>query len=137
LGTSWRYTLETTCRRRPPEEPRLDAERVLVFDDVQLDRKGQIKPPGWWVESHNGREGSTRLVNGRQEPPSYLEIHPMQVKGVIHGIAFTINRESHHRPSHAEWASCRCGRSSTTLRWMLTVSSHERNCGRSPFTSRT
>jgi len=53
---------------RGPEEPQLDAERVLVFDDVQLDRKGQIKPPGWWLESHNGREGSTRLVNGRQEP---------------------------------------------------------------------
>jgi FtsP/CotA-like multicopper oxidase with cupredoxin domain len=50
------------------QEPRFDAERVLVFDDVQLDRKGQIKPPGWWLESHNGREGSTRLVNGRQEP---------------------------------------------------------------------
>jgi FtsP/CotA-like multicopper oxidase with cupredoxin domain len=49
-------------------EPELDAERVLVFDDVQLDRKGQIKPPGWWLESHNGREGSTRLVNGKQEP---------------------------------------------------------------------
>jgi FtsP/CotA-like multicopper oxidase with cupredoxin domain len=48
-------------------EPRLDAERVLVFDDVQLDRKGQVKPPGWWLESHNGREGSTRLVNGRMD----------------------------------------------------------------------
>jgi FtsP/CotA-like multicopper oxidase with cupredoxin domain len=53
---------------RGPDEPRLDAERVLVFDDVQLDRNGQIKPHGWWLESHNGREGSTRLVNGRQEP---------------------------------------------------------------------
>jgi FtsP/CotA-like multicopper oxidase with cupredoxin domain len=53
---------------RGPEEPKLDAERVLVFDDVQLDRNGQIKPPGWWLESHNGREGSTRLVNGMQEP---------------------------------------------------------------------
>jgi FtsP/CotA-like multicopper oxidase with cupredoxin domain len=53
---------------RGPDEPRLDAERVLVFDDVQLDRKGQIKPPGWWLESHNGREGSTRLVNGKKEP---------------------------------------------------------------------
>ena len=53
---------------RAPEELRLDAERVLIFDDVQLDAKAQIKPPGWWLESHNGREGSTRLVNGRQEP---------------------------------------------------------------------
>ena len=53
---------------RGADEPELDAERVLVFDDVQLDRKGQIKPPGWWLESHNGREGSTRLINGKQEP---------------------------------------------------------------------
>ena len=35
---------------------------------VQLDRKGQIKPPGWWIEKHDGRQGSTRLVNGRKEP---------------------------------------------------------------------
>ncbi|HZO20008.1 MAG TPA: multicopper oxidase family protein [Gemmatimonadaceae bacterium] len=53
---------------RGPNEPHLDAERVLVLDDVQLDRAGQIKPPGWWLESHDGREGTTRLVNGRQEP---------------------------------------------------------------------
>jgi FtsP/CotA-like multicopper oxidase with cupredoxin domain len=53
---------------RGTDEPELDVERVLVLDDVQLDRKGQIKPPGWWIESHNGRVGSTRLVNGRQEP---------------------------------------------------------------------
>jgi len=49
-------------------EPRVDAERVLVLDDVALDRKGQIRPPGWWVEQHDGRQGSTRLVNGQQEP---------------------------------------------------------------------
>lgn len=53
---------------RGPNEPRLDAERVLVLDDVALDRKAQVKPPGWWIEQHNGREGSTRLVNGRREP---------------------------------------------------------------------
>jgi FtsP/CotA-like multicopper oxidase with cupredoxin domain len=49
-------------------EPELDAERVLVLDDVALDRKGQIKPPGWWIEQHDGRQGGTRLVNGRKEP---------------------------------------------------------------------
>ncbi len=53
---------------RGPDEPRLDAERVLVLDDVALDSKGEIKPPGWWIEHHDGRQGSTRLVNGRQEP---------------------------------------------------------------------
>jgi FtsP/CotA-like multicopper oxidase with cupredoxin domain len=53
---------------RGPDEPQLDAERVLVLDDTQLDRKGQIKPPGWWIERHDGRQGSTRLVNGKKEP---------------------------------------------------------------------
>jgi FtsP/CotA-like multicopper oxidase with cupredoxin domain len=53
---------------RAPDEPRLDAERVVVLDDTQLDRKGQIKPPGWWIERHDGRQGSTRLVNGKKEP---------------------------------------------------------------------
>lgn len=53
---------------RGPNEPQFDAERVFVLDDVALGRNGDIKPPGWWVEKHDGRQGSTRLVNGRQEP---------------------------------------------------------------------
>lgn len=53
---------------RGPDEPVLDAERVLVLDDVALDRKGQIKPPGGWIERHDGRLGSVRLVNGRNKP---------------------------------------------------------------------
>jgi FtsP/CotA-like multicopper oxidase with cupredoxin domain len=53
---------------RAPDEPVLDADRVLVLDDVKLDPDGQIAPPGGWIERHNGREGSTRLVNGRAEP---------------------------------------------------------------------
>lgn len=53
---------------RGPDEPVLDAERVLVLDDVALDRSGQVKPPGGLIERHDGRQGSTRLVNGRKEP---------------------------------------------------------------------
>ena len=53
---------------RGENEPELDGERVLVLDDVALDRHGEIKPPGWWIEHHDGRQGATRLVNGRQEP---------------------------------------------------------------------
>lgn len=53
---------------RAPDEPVFDVERTLVLDDVVLQKDGQIKPPGRWIESHDGREGSTRLVNGRQEP---------------------------------------------------------------------
>ena len=53
---------------RGPNEPALDAERVLVFDDVKLDRKGQIKKLGGLIEGHDGRQGGTRLVNGKAEP---------------------------------------------------------------------
>lgn len=53
---------------REPNEPTLDAERVLVLDDVKLDRKGQIKPLGGLIERHDGRQGGTRLVNGKSEP---------------------------------------------------------------------
>ena len=50
---------------RGPNEPTLDAERVLVFDDVKLDRKGQIKKLGGLIEGHDGRQGGTLLVNGK------------------------------------------------------------------------
>lgn len=63
---------------RGDEEPVLDAERVLVLDDVALGKDGQIKPPGGWVESHDGREGDVRLVNGRQEPE--IEVAAGQVE---------------------------------------------------------
>lgn len=53
---------------RGSDEPEMDADRVLVLDDVALDRNGQIKPPGGWIEKHDGRQGSIRLVNGKQEP---------------------------------------------------------------------
>jgi FtsP/CotA-like multicopper oxidase with cupredoxin domain len=50
------------------DEPVVDRERVLVLDDVTLDAAGRIAPPGGWRERHDGREGGTRLVNGRAEP---------------------------------------------------------------------
>jgi FtsP/CotA-like multicopper oxidase with cupredoxin domain len=53
---------------RGPDEPRLDAERVLVLDDVKLDRDGQIKNLGGFVERHDGRQGDVCLVNGRHAP---------------------------------------------------------------------
>jgi len=51
---------------RGPDEPELDAEQVLVLDDVKLDRQGQIKPLGGLIEHHDGRQGGTLLVNGRE-----------------------------------------------------------------------
>jgi FtsP/CotA-like multicopper oxidase with cupredoxin domain len=49
-------------------EPVVDAERVLVFDDVRLTPLGRIAKPGRFIEKHNGREGSTLLLNGRVAP---------------------------------------------------------------------
>ena len=63
---------------RADDEPVFDAERTLVLDDVELEKDGQIKPPGWWIESHDGREGSTRLVNGRREPVIHMAAGQME-----------------------------------------------------------
>jgi FtsP/CotA-like multicopper oxidase with cupredoxin domain len=49
-------------------EPKLDRERVLVLDDVKLDRQGRIAKFGGFVQWHDGREGNARLVNGKVEP---------------------------------------------------------------------
>jgi len=53
---------------RQAVEPALDRERVLVLDDVKLNRKGDFAKFGGWMEEHAGREGNVRLVNGRVEP---------------------------------------------------------------------
>jgi FtsP/CotA-like multicopper oxidase with cupredoxin domain len=50
------------------DEPAVDRERVLVFDDVLLDRRGGIAAPGGVMERHNGRQGNVRLLNGRVQP---------------------------------------------------------------------
>lgn len=53
---------------RGPDEPVVDRDRVLVFDDVRLDRSGAIAAPGGLMEKHNGRMGNVRLLNGRVNP---------------------------------------------------------------------
>ena len=53
---------------RGADEPVVDRDRVLVFDDVRLDRKDAIAKPGGVMEKHNGRQGKVRLLNGRVRP---------------------------------------------------------------------
>ena len=53
---------------RGPGEPTLDADRVLMLDDLKLDQDGRLSPFGDDHELHEGREGDVRLVNGTQEP---------------------------------------------------------------------
>lgn len=63
-------------------DPGVDAERVLVLDDMKLTRNGKHAEPGWffskWIERHNGREGNTQLLNGQIEP--VLELAAGQVE---------------------------------------------------------
>lgn len=63
---------------RGPDEPTLDAERVLVLDDVKLDKNGQVATFGGIIERHDGREGDIRLVSGKAEP--VLEIAAGQIE---------------------------------------------------------
>jgi FtsP/CotA-like multicopper oxidase with cupredoxin domain len=53
---------------RAADDLTLDDEKVLVFDDVRVDRSGQIAKFGGLMDRHNGREGNVRLINGRSEP---------------------------------------------------------------------
>ncbi len=63
---------------RAADEPVFDADRTFVLDDVALEPDGAVKAPGWWVESHDGREGDTRLVNGRREPEIHMAAGQME-----------------------------------------------------------
>ena len=50
-------------------DPLVDNERVLVMDDMKLNSKNEftkLGAIGRWVERHDGREGSTNLINGKE-----------------------------------------------------------------------
>ncbi len=51
-------------------DPVVDNERVLVMDDMQLNGKNEFTKHGAigrWMERHDGREGNTNLVNGKED----------------------------------------------------------------------
>jgi len=53
---------------RSADELALDGEKILVFDDLRVDKSGQIAKFGGLMDRHNGREGNVRLINGASEP---------------------------------------------------------------------
>lgn len=59
------------------DEPQLDVERLLVLDDVKLDRTRQIAPRALF-DRHAGREGNVLVINGVVQPQ--LEIAAGQVE---------------------------------------------------------
>lgn len=49
-----------------------DGEQVFMIDDMKLDAKGAFTLPRWYiprvVERHDGRQGDTLLINGKENP---------------------------------------------------------------------
>jgi FtsP/CotA-like multicopper oxidase with cupredoxin domain len=49
-----------------------DADRVFMIDDMKLTAAGAFTQPGWFLpriaERHDGRQGDTLLINGRENP---------------------------------------------------------------------
>ena len=53
---------------RDPEEATFDGERVLLFDDLELNRRRRLGAPDRLLEDRRGPEGEVLLVNGVLEP---------------------------------------------------------------------
>jgi len=53
-------------------DPQLDGEKVFVIDDMKLDETGAFPYPknllARQLEKHDGREGETALINGKENP---------------------------------------------------------------------
>src|SRR5438552_10927350 len=63
-------------------EPVMDAEKVFMIDDMKLSENMEFTKPSWFipriVERHDGRQGSTLLINGKENPD--IEMHAGQIE---------------------------------------------------------
>jgi FtsP/CotA-like multicopper oxidase with cupredoxin domain len=63
-------------------DPITDNEKVLMIDDMKLTSDNEFKKPGWffarWLERHDGREGETLLINGKEN--SEININAGQIE---------------------------------------------------------
>ena len=60
---------------------KVDEERVLMIDDMKLDSHNEFKKGNFierWKERHDGREGDTLLINGKEMP--YIHMHAGQTE---------------------------------------------------------
>jgi FtsP/CotA-like multicopper oxidase with cupredoxin domain len=53
---------------RNTDELPFDADRVLLIDDLKLNRSGQLGAPDQLLQDRRGPEGEVLLVNGVLEP---------------------------------------------------------------------
>ena len=56
-------------------DPVVDRDRLLMIDDMKLTKRNEFKKHGCigrWIERHDGREGDTNLVNGKEDATLHL-----------------------------------------------------------------
>jgi FtsP/CotA-like multicopper oxidase with cupredoxin domain len=63
-------------------DPVTDGEQIFMIDDMKLDEDNKFTKPGWFapriIERHDGREGNTLLINGKENP--VISIHAGQTE---------------------------------------------------------
>ncbi len=62
-------------------DPVVDAERIFMFDDMKLQKDNSFKRGNFitrWAERHDGREGETLLINGKEMP--VISVHATQTE---------------------------------------------------------
>lgn len=52
-------------------DPEVDGEQIFMIDDMKLNEDNEFTKPGWFlpriVERHDGRQGNTLLLNGKED----------------------------------------------------------------------
>lgn len=63
-------------------DPKVDGEQLFLIDDMKLTAEHKFKQHGWFLprfmERHDGREGDTLLINGKEKPE--ITIHGGQIE---------------------------------------------------------
>jgi len=63
-------------------DPVMDGDRIFMIDDMKLNANNEFTKPGWslprLVEKHDGRQGDTLLINGKEKP--VINIHAGQME---------------------------------------------------------
>jgi len=92
-GTFWyhSHTNETVQMERglygslivhSEDDPITDGDRIFMIDDMKLDADNDFSTPAWFiprlVETHDGRQGNTLLINGKEKP--VIAVHAGQLE---------------------------------------------------------
>lgn len=62
-------------------DPMVDNDRILLIDDMKLTEKNDFKKHnalGRWMERHDGREGGTCLINGKEAQTLHMNAGQME-----------------------------------------------------------